>query len=260
VVDGTNKNVNYASRTNLLIENNSTNASLRSAAFLQFQLPALASNGLQLAVLTLSASATTGPTPALAYVYGIANNNWSENSLTWANAPDLAQGIPAGTAFTDNFVLGAGTSAFVLGQLVAGAVPGQYTIDVTSFLRNSTSSNVSFLLARGVRFAGDAADGDGVSIVSREGSSSAGPRLQLVFNVLPASPPILQSPQMSSKGVFSFTVTGPAGYFYDVQSTSNLVDWDTLLTVSNGTGSFTNYVINPARSGPAYFYRAIKLP
>ena len=157
VVDGANKNVNYASGTSLLVEDNSTNANYRSAAFLQFQLPTFSSTNLQLALLTLSASSANGAASVLSYVYGVSTNSWSENSLTWANAPNLAQNIPPGTAFTNNFVLGAGSSAFLLGQLVASSAPAQYTIDVTSFVQNSASTNISFLLARGVRFLGDTA-------------------------------------------------------------------------------------------------------
>ncbi len=206
VADGANKNVNYTSSTNLLVENNSTNANYRSAALLQFQLPAFNPANLQLALLTLSASSANGAATVQAYVYGLLTNSWSENSLTWANAPNLAQGIPPGTAFTNNFVLGAGSSAFLLGQLVAGSVPAQYTIDVTSFLQNATSTNVSFLLAREVRFLGDVQDGDGVSIVSREGSPSAGPRLQLVFNGAPSIVTQPQSQTVSAGSEVTFSV------------------------------------------------------
>jgi hypothetical protein len=254
VSNGTNSNVNYGSSTNLLVADNSTNASYRSAAFLQFQVPAFNPTNLQLAVLTLSATAAAGPAPALAYVYGILSNNWSENSLTWANAPNLAQGVPPGTAFTNNFVLGAGTSAFMLGQLVAGPVPAQYTIDVTSFLQNYASSTVSFLLARGVRFTGDAQDGDGVSIVSREGSPSAGPSLRLIFN---QAPPTLQSPQMNADGVFSFTLVGAAGVSYLIQISTDLVNWTAVETVYNPTGSVEIILNNPPVSNGGYFYRAI---
>jgi hypothetical protein len=211
VVDGANKNINYAGSTNLLVVDNSTNTSDRSAAFLQFQVPAFNPADLQLALLTLTANAsasTNGSDTVLAYVYGILSNNWSENSLTWANAPNLAQGIPAGTAFTDNFVLGAGSTAFLQGQLVAGSSPSQYTIDVTSFLKSSTSTNVSFLLERGVRFAGDAQDGDGVSIVSREGSSSLGPRLQLVFNAETPTFSGLTASQSATYGKTAITLAG----------------------------------------------------
>jgi len=260
VNDGTNKTVNYASKTNLLVENNSTNAAYRSAAFLQFQVPSFNPAELQLALLTLDASAsasTNGADTVVAYVYGILNNNWSENSLTWAIAPNLAQGVSPGTIFTNNFLLGAGSSAFMLGELVAGSSPAQYVIDVTSFLQNSTSTNVSFLLARQVRFLGDTQDGDGVSIFSREGSSSAGPRLQLVFG---AGAPMLESPQINADGIFSFTLVAAAGYSYTIQSSTNLIDWDSVETVSNETGSVEIVVRNPPQSSSGFYYRAILSP
>jgi hypothetical protein len=257
VADGANKNFNYSSPTNLLVADNSTNASFRSVAFLQFPVPPFNPTNLQLGILTLSATATAAPGTALAYVYGTLSNNWSEAALTWANAPNLAQGIPAGTAFTNNFLLGAGTSAFMVGQLVPGIAPGQYTIDATSFLKSFAPSNVSFLLERSVRFAGDAADSDAVSIISREGSPSAVPTLRMVFNAAP--PPVLQSPQFSGNA-FNFTVTGAAGYMYNIETTTNLVAWSLLMTITNQTGSFKVNVANPAASGPASYYRAVMLP
>lgn len=255
VADGANKNVNYAGQTNLLVADNSTNANYRSAAFLQFPVSAFNPTNLQLAVLTVNATATAGPGTALAYVYGILSNNWSESNITWATAPNLAQGVSTGTAFTNNFLLGAGASAFMVGQLVPGIAPGQYTIDVTSFLKNFASSNVSFLLERGVRFAGDDADGDGVSIVSREGAPSAVPSLRLVFNQAPT--PTLNSPQLNGNA-FSFTVTGAAGYVYNIETATNLPQWSSLMTVTNQTGSVVVNVANPA--GPASFYRAVMVP
>jgi hypothetical protein len=261
VNDGANKNVNYASGTNLLVADNSTNASYRSAALLQFQVPAFSPTNLQLALLTLSASAsapTNGTATVLAYVYGIVSNNWTENSVTWASAPNLAQGIAPGTAFVNNFVLGAGSSAFLLGQLVAGSTPAVYTIDVTAFLKSSSSSNVSFLLARGVRFLGDAQDGDGVSILSREGSSSLGPRLQLVFNVAPVPivPPTLAlqssagSPQLSLNGMLSSN--------FVVQYNSNFpgTNWINLFNVTNLSTNPYLFTDPAGFSLPSRYYRA----
>lgn len=255
VSDGTNKNVNYGARTNLVIEDNSTNAGFRSAALLQFQVPSFNPTNLQLALLTLSASSANGSPLEEAYVYGILSNNWSENSVTWASAPNLAQNVPPGTMFTNNFLLGAGSSALMAGQLVAGPVLSQYTIDVTPFLKGSASSNVSFLLERGVRFIGDTADGDGVSVVSREGAPGAGPRLQLIYNQMP-QPVTLQSPHLSGAGVFSFTLSGPAGYSYDIQTSTNLLDWNYLQTVPNDSGTVEVIVSNPITNG-GYYYRAV---
>ncbi len=197
VNDGANKNVNYGSNTNLVVENNSTNSAMRSAAFVKFQLPAFNPTNLQVAVLTLDASSVNGAATVQANVYGVAANNWSQGTITWSNAPNLAQGVPAGVVYTNNYVIGVGDwtggiaaadSAQLVGQLVAGPTPAIKTIDVTDFVKNAGSTNISFLLARLVHFYGDAQDGDGVSIVSTEGNAALAPHLQLVLTTVLPTP------------------------------------------------------------------------
>lgn len=256
IADGANAHLNYAGRTNLVVANNSTNTAYRSAALLQFEVPQVNPTNLHLAVLTVTASSINNTPTNECYVYGIVSNSWSESSVTWASAPNLAQNVPAGSNYTDNFVLGGGTTAFLLGQLVCGQSSGQYSIDVTSFLQCATSSNVSFLLERQVRYTGDVADGAGVSIVSKEGSARLGPSLQLALSPVTVS---LKSPQMGTNGAFSFALQGTAGFPYVIQSSTNLTRWISLLTVSNATGTMTVSVTNPPSSSP-WFYRAAALP
>ncbi len=211
VNDGANKNVNQGSNPALVVENNSTNASLRSAVFVKFQLPPVNRTNIQLAVLTLNASSANGAATVQANVYGIADNAWSRDAITWSSAPNLAQGVAPGVNCTNNYVVGVGdwinsstaaNSAQLVGQLVAGPTQATKTIDVTDFIRSAAGSNVSFLMARLVHFYGDAQDGDGVSIVSTEGNSANGPRLQLVLTTPPPSPflitNLLTTPQPKS--------------------------------------------------------------
>jgi hypothetical protein len=73
-------------------------------------------------------------------------------------------------------------------------------------------------------------------------------------------PILLQSPQIDSDGVFSFTLAGNTGFLYAIQSSTNLLEWNTLGTVSNATGSIEIALKNPPASGGGYFYRAIILP
>jgi hypothetical protein len=73
------------------------------------------------------------------------------------------------------------------------------------------------------------------------------------------TPTILQFPQMGSDGLFSFTVSGTTGALYDIQSSTDLINWNSLLTVSNATGSFQIIAGNPGVPG-GYFYRAMMLP
>ncbi len=181
VVDGSNRTLNYGSDTLCYVRNSSTNADNRSVTFLKFHLPAMNKADLQFALLTVRTSSINGGSPVQAHVYGLTNNNWSETTLTWANAPNLTQNVPPGLDYTNNFLLGAGDSAGMVGQLVADAAPADRTIDVTDFVRNAPGNDVSFLLAREVRFYADAQDDDGLAIISREGATEYGPRLQLVL-------------------------------------------------------------------------------
>jgi hypothetical protein len=70
----------------------------------------------------------------------------------------------------------------------------------------------------------------------------------------------LQSPQMSSGGVFSFVVNGPAGYNYTIQTSTDMVHWTTVETVPNQTGSIDVILSNGGPSTVAYFYRAALVP
>lgn len=68
---------------------------------------------------------------------------------------------------------------------------------------------------------------------------------------------ILGSPQINSNGVFSFMFTGGiATSSYAIQSSTNLVNWNTVETVNNPSGPVQIVLKNP--SGAAYYYRAVQ--
>jgi hypothetical protein len=257
VADGANANVNYSGNTNLLVGNNSTNASFRTAGLVQFQLPSINPASIQMALLTFSAASANDSTTVQSYVYGLQSNNWTESFVTWATAPHLAQGVPAGQAYTNNFVLGAGSSAFLLGQLVAGPTRADHSIDVTSVLRGSTNSVVSFLLAREVRYYGDFQDNDGVSIVSREGSSTVGPRLQLILNTQPPIIPPTLGLQFQS-GLPLLSLGGMLSNNFTVQFSPTLSppNWSNLFSLTNLSSTPYLYLDSNAAAQPSRFYRA----
>ncbi len=182
VQDGANKLANYGGNPVCWVRNNSTNATGRSATFLKFHLPVIYKPDIQFALLTVRAASINGSSNVQAHVYGLTNNAWSQSNLTWATAPNLAQNVPAGLNYTNNFILGAGDGARIVGQIFADAAPADRMLNVTDFVRGAPGGDVSFLLAREVRFYGDAQDDDGLSIVSREGDPTNGPRLMIVRN------------------------------------------------------------------------------
>jgi len=71
--------------------------------------------------------------------------------------------------------------------------------------------------------------------------------------------PMLQSPQINSDGIFSFTLVGAAGYSYTIQGSTDLVNWNPLETVNNETGSIEIVIRNPPQSQSGYYYRAVLL-
>ncbi len=180
VQDGANKSVNYGGSSTCSVRNNSTNAAGRSAAFVKFHLPVIYKPDIQFALLTVRAASMNGATNAQAHVYALTNNAWSQSTLTWVSAPNLAQNVPAGLNYTNNFILGAGDGAKIVGQVFADATLADRTLNVTDFVRAAPAWDVSFLLAREVRFYGDVQDDDGLSLVSREGDPANGPRLVIV--------------------------------------------------------------------------------
>ncbi|MDB6125497.1 MAG: hypothetical protein JWQ71_4490 [Pedosphaera sp.] len=193
VSDGTNKLLNYGANTNCFVRNNSTNAAGRYATLLKFHLPTFNITNLQTALLTMRASSINGSGTVWAHVYGITNNTWAQGTVTWLNAPNLAQNISPGTNYPNNYLLGAGVTAEIVGQLVANATSSDRIIDVTGYLRDHPGADVSFLLVRPVGFFGDAQDNDGISIISKEGSLATGPRLSLVMNstnLVSGNPPV----------------------------------------------------------------------
>jgi hypothetical protein len=191
VKDGTNKNANYDGAATLTVKNSSTSANARNAALINFALPVLYPPDLLIATLELQAATLTAPDTVQAHVYGVNNTNWNQRSVTWATTTNLLQGIALGNKIQNNVVSGAGTNAFMQGQLVVtGPTLTKHQIDVTTFIRERISSRAAgFLINQDYRWDMNLATGatgdtqsDGIQLVSQEGDSGAnpGPRLRIL--------------------------------------------------------------------------------
>ena len=189
VKEGVNKSSNFGTETGLLVRNDPANAANRSAALLKFRLPKIYPPDIQLAVLSVQASTITSNVTAQAHVFGLTNDAWSQDTITWATAPNLRQNIAAGNRITNNVVSGLGDSAFLQGQLVCSSTNAvELQIDVTAFVRGRTNDFATFLVSQDPRWnlalpsltPGDTQP-DGIRIVSREGAgASPAPRLRVV--------------------------------------------------------------------------------
>jgi hypothetical protein len=180
IADGTNRATFFPGSSGLVIENSTRTADRRSVALLKFDLPLIYGPDIQFALLLVHASGTSGTIPAQAHVYGITNTTWNETTLSWSTAPNVAQLLPAGASYTNNFVRGAGVSAFIAGQLIAGSTASQRMVDLTDYARSLASTNLALLIARELRFHGEPLDDSALNIISREQDSALGPQLLLI--------------------------------------------------------------------------------
>ena len=103
----------------------------------------------------------------------------------------------------------------------------------------------------------------GAATASLAGKTTTGMRLNLAQVIAPAggptgttnSPAQFEAPSVTN-GQFRARIKGAAGQQYDVQVSSNLVNWSTLATVTNATGAVQ--VADSISAGwPRKYYRAI---
>ena len=191
VVDGANANTNYESASTLLVRNDPATASNRAATFSKFALPVIHPPDIQLAILSLRARTSTPGATVQSHVYGIDDDSWSADTITWSNAPNLRKGASAGNLIADRVITGQGDDARLLGQLVVSNTSNATRfVDVTRFLQDQTNREASFLITQDPRWdvalpsltSGDT-QADGLVIRSAEGGSpsSPGPQLKLVL-------------------------------------------------------------------------------
>jgi hypothetical protein len=194
VRDGKHQRSSYKPDSSLRVQNNSTNADYRAVTYLKFHHPSTNTAAIQSAFLDLTTHTVNNAPQAFAHIYAIteyddhAQTPFSHSALrtphsefiSWSSAPSLAQGIPPGINYTNNFLLGAGNSTQLIGQLVATRRPYEKLIDITDYLRHTTNSDITFLLVRPIGFLGDNADTSALAISANPGHSPALPSLKIV--------------------------------------------------------------------------------
>lgn len=190
VRDGLNAGANYGTSTTLIARNDPSNVSARSAALIKFPMPLIYPPDIQLAVLSMRARSSAGNATAQSHVYGLSDDAWTGDAVSWSNAPNLAKGAAAGNLIADRVITGQGDSSFIQGQLVASSTAlAEKLIDVTEFLRRQTDGKASFVITQDPRWdvalpsleIGDTQPG-GIEIQAIEGSTAnhPGPQLKLV--------------------------------------------------------------------------------
>ena len=171
----------------------------RRVALIRLPVPAADIAGLRRVLLEMDVASSAAGTSAQAHVYGIENNGWSEESLTWQQAAAfLKSGVPQGNRIEHNVVTGHGGVARILGQLGADSdVMTRMGIDVTDFALTRSDGMATFLIVQEHRWdvaQPSLASGDtqaaGLRIRSRESGSGTPPRLVTVHS---SSPPVIES-------------------------------------------------------------------
>ncbi len=195
VRNGVNSSSNYAGINNIIARNDPTSANNRRVAFMKFHLPANSLTNLDFAELSLPAACATSNCTAQAHVYFLTSTNWSSSSITWNNAPNLKQNVPAGVMITNDVINGQDTNANIVGQIVITSTNvSEKLIDLTAFLRSQTNLDFTIMIVQDPRWdltlpaqsSGDI-QSDGVQITTT--GSGTGPQLRLVLTTAAVPPP-----------------------------------------------------------------------
>ncbi|MCT8140275.1 DNRLRE domain-containing protein [Anaerobacillus sp. CMMVII] len=119
------------------IKSNSTKTTGR-VGFYKFNIDELGEE-LEKATFQLTGRLGSNTTSVELAVFGILENNWSEETITWNTAPNL---------LSDRVeVTGENESAFFLGTFTVNqSVVTEHSVDVSEFVKNAAGNEVSFLV------------------------------------------------------------------------------------------------------------------
>jgi hypothetical protein len=183
---GANADTNFGSSPNLYAKNSIANPAARNVSFIKFNAGSIATTEIEQAILTVDGENTGSASQVIAHVYGVTDDAWNEATINWNNAPNLIDSL--GTAVDDiseNFIEGIGTSASFVGHFTGVASTRDMSIDVTNFVRAHPDQEVTFLIAREVRFDGEDVDDALTSLrLSSKESGASGPKLSLMLSAL----------------------------------------------------------------------------
>ncbi len=179
---GTNAAANFGDSANLYAKNEPTNPAARNVSFIKFNTTGITQSSIEQAILQVQGKNAGSASQVIAHVYGLTSDAWNESTINWNNAPNLADTTT--TALDDiseNFIEGIGFSAFFMGHFTGTSTERNLAIDVTKFLQDHPDQEVTFLVAREVRFDGENVDDDltSLQLASKERGTSSGPQLLL---------------------------------------------------------------------------------
>ena len=186
-------NQTAGSSNNVFVRNivNATNVSNgRAVGLLQFDISEIGNDLVDRAIIQVNGEVNEGNADFVTtHVYGIRGDDWDEDTITWNAVNNLLNTSQQGTTalIADNFVTGVSDTAEFLGHLTFSQDRGLVSLDITDYLKSNLDDDLRLLIAREVRFDGEAADrSDGaVRFDSRDDEDGLGPRLLLELNEVP---------------------------------------------------------------------------
>ncbi len=182
---GANANNNFGASPNLYAKNSVTNPAARNVSYIKFNTGDIANSEVQQAILQVWGQNTGSASQVITHVYGLTDNNWDEATITWNTAPNLsASNSTSLNDISQNFITDIGNTAHIVGELTAVATARQMSIDVTDFVRNHPDEQITFLIAREVRFDGENVDDSltSLQLASRQRGTDPGPQLFMTLS------------------------------------------------------------------------------
>lgn len=179
-----NVGVNFGTSPSLIASNDKLDSAARNVTFIKFNTGSIITSEIEQAILQVNGQNTGTASQIISHVYGLTNDNWNELTINWNNAPNLKDSL--GTAVNDiseNFIEDIGNTAHIQGHLTGIATTRQLSLDVTDFVRDHPNQQISFLIAREVRFDGeDVSHGlTSLQLASKESAPNIGPQLLLTL-------------------------------------------------------------------------------
>jgi hypothetical protein len=233
VQDGSDANNNYGSAVSLNVKQdpNGVNTSFNRLAYLKFNVQSLGNaSGAQLTLMPYwTGQAYTNFTTTASIVL-VTNDNWTETGITWNNQP-----AGSGTVISNltlNFTVG---------------VPVTIGIPVSILASRAANDGYLSLMVTGI-----VANFDLLQFCSREFPTSSW-RPALAYTLPSSLPPIINSFSLAA-GYPQISVSGEPNVNYTLLTSSNLVNWQALLTTNLVYFPFT-FVDTNSPANSARFYR-----
>jgi hypothetical protein len=188
-----NSDNNFGDSNNIFVRNivNSTSdASGRSVGLLQFDIPDLGNDLIDRAVIEVNGEVNEGNADYVTtHVFAVQGDDWDQDTITWDDVNNLLAANQQDTRalIADNFVTGVSDTAEFLGHLTFSQNYAPVALDITDYLNANSDENLRLLIAREIRFDGEAADrSDGaVRFDSLDDVDGLGPQLLLEVTEVP---------------------------------------------------------------------------